>query len=52
MLKILNTTELLFLLSLFDDVESEGNITSHQLKMIKQITSKIESFLDGDNRKF
>lgn len=49
MLNVLNRIELLFLLSLFDDIESEGNITSHQLKMIKQITSKIESFLDGDN---
>lgn len=48
MLNILNKIELLFILSLFDDVESEGNITSHQLKMIKQITSKIESILDED----
>ena len=49
MLKILNINELLFLLSLFDDVESEGNLTSHQLKMIKQITSKIELILDRDD---
>ena len=49
MLNILNKIELLFILSLFDDVESEGNITSHQLKMIKQITSKIESILDSYN---
>lgn len=49
MLNILNKIELLFILSLFDDVESEGNITSHQLKMIKQITSKIESILDEDD---
>ena len=49
MLKILNINELLFLLSLFGDLESEGNLTSHQLKMIKRITSKIELILDKDD---
>lgn len=48
-LKALDINELLFLLSLFDDVESEGNLTSHQLKMINQIASKIELILDSDN---
>lgn len=49
MLKILNIKELLFLLSLFDDLESEGNLTSHQFEMIKRITSKIELILDEDD---
>ena len=49
MLKILNINELLFLLSLFDDLESEGNLTSHQFEMIKRITSKIELILDRDD---
>ena len=48
-MKILNIDELLFLLSLFDDVESVGNLTSYQLKMINQITSKIELILDRDD---
>ena len=48
MLKILNINELLFLLSLFADIENKGNLTSHQFKMIKQIASKIELILDRD----
>lgn len=44
--KVLNTHELLFLLSLFDDLESEGNLTPYQANMIKQLTTKIESILD------
>ena len=49
MIKILNINELLFLLNLFDDLESAGNLTSHQLKMIKQIASKIDLILDRDD---
>lgn len=43
----LTTLEKMFLLSLFDDLESCGNLTKHQMDMINKITAKIEHQLDG-----